>query len=69
MALSHDTLMERETTIRWDETGEPATLWTASSKTRKDWLSHGFPVTPYGGGWICHVPPDRIVYRMFKKQV
>jgi hypothetical protein len=63
-----DTLMERETVIRWDETDGLATLWTASAKTRQEWDSFGFPVTEIkrakaGTVWVAAVPKDRISYK------
>lgn len=65
--LSHDTLIERETIIRWDESEPVATLWTASPKVRKVWESYGFPITvTEGGGWRSTVPVDRISYRTYK---
>jgi hypothetical protein len=49
---SLDTQREAETLIRWDETGEDATLWTASARVRREWQSWGFEVRPTaGGGW------------------
>jgi hypothetical protein len=50
-----ETLMERETIIRWDEMGDPAILWTASARVKSEWLSCGFPVQREGGGWGCRV--------------
>ena len=67
MAKSYESLMECETTIRWDQTGEPAVLWTADPKVRKEWESWGFPVDIYGGGWRTKCPVDRISYKMLKK--
>lgn len=67
MAKSLEALMEQETLIRWDATGEPATLWTASPAVRKEWQSYGFPVAPDGGGWLCRVPVDRISYKPVRK--
>ena len=71
MAKSYESLMECETHIRWDQTGEPAVLWTADPKVRKEWQSWGFPVTGEGGrdGWRCRVPSNRVTYRPFKKTV
>lgn len=70
MAKSYDSKMEAETIIRWDETDELATLWTASPKVRQEWKSYGFPVEPYviRQGWHTRVPKDRISYKLFKKQ-
>ncbi len=68
MAKSYESLMECETTIRWDQTGEPAVLWTADPKVRKDWESWGFPITNLGGGWRSECPVDRISYKPLKKQ-
>ena len=68
MAKSFDTLMEAETVIRWDETGEPAKLWTASTKVRREWESYGFPVRVHGGGWCAEVPMNRISYKPMRKQ-
>lgn len=65
MAKSQQTLMETETTIRWDETGGPAVLWTASPKVRREWQSFGFPVVEGGGGWRVEVPVDRISYKPY----
>lgn len=64
MAMSLDRQMETETTIRWDMTGGPATLWTANPAVRKEWASYGFVITPTpGGGWRTEVPVDRIGYK------
>jgi hypothetical protein len=46
-------LLERETIIRWDATGEPVVCWTADPRVKNDWLSYGFPVEKMGGGWQC----------------
>ncbi len=74
MAKSLDTLMETETTLRWDETGAPAELFTASPAVRKVWQSYGFPIreSTVGQpkrvvGWFSTVPVDRIAYKPFKK--
>jgi hypothetical protein len=67
MAKSYETLMECETTIRWDQTGEPAILWTADPKVRREWESWGFPVEIHGGGWRAAVDPSRISYKPVKK--
>ena len=67
MPKSAETLMETETTIRWDETGKPATLWTASRHVRRAWQSYGFPIVKQGGGWRAEVPVDRISYKMVRK--
>ena len=67
MAKSYESLMECETTIHWDQTGEPAVLWTADPKVRKEWGSWGFPVEIWGGGWRSRVDPSRISYKSFKK--
>jgi len=70
-ALSHDTLMERETTIRFDETGEDATLWTASIPVKREWESLGYPIRqPVTGqrGWWVEVPVDRINFKPLRKR-
>lgn len=69
----HETLMETETTLRWDATGEPVTLWTADPKVRREWQSYGFPITPVLNsadrvtGWRSECPVDRISYKPLKK--
>lgn len=70
MPKTPDQLMEAETIIRWDESREVASLWTASSKVAKEWKSYGFPVVSsgaLGSGWDCEVPIDRIRYAPLKK--
>jgi len=64
---SVQTLMETETVIRFDETDDPAVLWTASPRVRKDWESYGFKPEIRGGGWRVQVPKDRICYRTLKR--
>ena len=66
MPTRYETLLERETIIRWDATGEPATLWTAEPRVKNLWISYGFPVERKGGGWGCSVPVDRITYKPLK---
>lgn len=66
MAKSPTQLLENETTIRFDETGSPAVLWTASIPVRNEWRAAGFPVLVVGGGWGCRVPVDRITYKVMK---
>jgi len=67
MAKTLDQQLEAETIIRWDETGELAVLWTASSATRKAWKSYGFPVVEdQYGCWSCRVPIDQVTYKPFK---
>lgn len=56
-----------ETHINFNETDEPALLWTASPKVRREWESYGFPVAPYGGGWRVEVPKSRISYKPLQK--
>ncbi len=67
MAKTDEAKMEAETLIRWDETGEDATLWTASIAVRRQWESFGFLVTGDKSGWRCKVPVDRISYKPLKK--
>lgn len=69
MARTTQTLHELETVIRFDETDDPATLWTASPRVRKEWESFGFKPTPVqgGSGWRVEVPKDRVSYKMLKK--
>ena len=65
---TYDQQLEAETIIRWDETGELAVLWTASSATRKAWKSYGFPVVEdQYGCWSCRVPIDRVTYKPMKR--
>ena len=68
-ALTDSSKLEKETIIRWDETDEPAILWTVSAKVRQEWEAHNFPVKKckMGSGWQCQVPKDRISYKVFKK--
>lgn len=61
--------LETETIIRWDESGELATLWTASVPVRNEWRAMGFPVAEHGGGWCARVPPDRIFYKTLPKSL
>lgn len=73
MPKSYETLMGTETTIRWDETGEPAVLYTASNRVKREWASFGFPIEEICTGnrltgWRTHVPIDRISYKPLKKQ-
>lgn len=64
--LSAQTLIETETVIRFDETDDPAVLWTASPKVRKEWESYGFKTEIRGGGWRTIAPKDRISYKTLK---
>ncbi len=72
MAKSYEAQLECETLIRWDQTGEPAVLWTADPKIRRDWESYGFPITPVLNGadrvvgWRSECPVDRISYKPLK---
>jgi hypothetical protein len=75
MPKSQETLMETETTIRWDETDGPAVLYTASPAVRRVWASYGFPITPITvgtgdkirtTGWRSECPVDRISYKPIK---
>lgn len=68
MSRTEQSKLETETIIRWDETGEHATLWTASVTTKNEWKSFGFPVVegPRGRTWTCRVPVDRIGYKPFR---
>ena len=68
MPRSHQTLMETETLIRFDETDYPAILWTASPRVRREWESWGFEVKVSGDGWGAEVPKNRISYKPVKKQ-
>ena len=71
-AKTEQSKLEAETVIRWDETGEPAVLWTASVAVRNEWRTCGYPVLPMhptdGGGWRVEVPVDRIIFKPLKKQ-
>jgi hypothetical protein len=64
---SLDKLREAETHIRWDETDEPAVLWTATPSVRREWEAHGFKVTGTKDNWRCEVPKNRISYRVLAK--
>lgn len=67
MPRSEQSKLEAETIIRWDDTGEPVTLWTASATVRREWQSYGFPVVEHGSGWQALVAVDRITYKPVKK--
>lgn len=67
MARTTQTLHETETVIRFDETDDPAVLWTASPRVRKEWEGYGFRPVPHGSGWRVEVPKDRISYKTLKK--
>jgi hypothetical protein len=66
MPKSPEQLQETETIILWNATGEPAVLYTADTKVRKEWVSFGFPVREVAGGWRVEVPVDRITYKPLK---
>ncbi len=66
-AKTDQSKQEAETTIRWDETGEPATLWTASVKVRNEWRLCGYDYQVQGGGWRTIAPVDRIVFKPLKR--
>lgn len=64
MINQQDKLLENETILRWDTTGEPAKLWTANPSVAKEWRNFGFTVRPWmTGGWYAEVPVDRITYK------
>ena len=67
--LSADTLMERETTIRWDELDHEATMFTASISVREEWQSLGYRVLAIkvGRGWTTVVPADRVAFKPLRK--
>jgi hypothetical protein len=67
MAKTEQSKQEAESIIRWDETADPAILWTASVSTRNEWRSWGYPVREDGGGWRVEVPKDRISFKPLKK--
>ena len=54
---------ERETIIRFDETDEPAHLWTASVIQRRRWERLGLLVETFGGGWRARVDKRRVTVR------
>lgn len=67
MSKQSDRDRECETTIQWDRTGDPATLWTADPSEAKRWTALGYPVDTdglTGGGkacsWRCAVPVEAI---------
>ena len=68
MARTRDSLLEIETIIIFNETDDPAKLWTASPKVRKEWESYGFHVVKRYSGWGADVPKDRISYKTLQKQ-
>ena len=69
MARTTQTLQEAETVIRFDETDDPAILWTASARVRKEWEGYGFKPVVSGSGWRVEVPKDRVTYRVLGKSV
>jgi hypothetical protein len=50
---------EKETIIRYDETDEPAYLWTASPVQARRWTRLGLAVVREPGGWIARAPLDQ----------
>ncbi len=68
MARTEQTLMETETVIRFDETNEPAVLWTASARVRKGWESYGYKPVSCIAGWRLEVPKDRIILKAAQKR-
>jgi len=67
MAKTLDQQLEAETIIRWDETGELAVLWTASSAPRKAGESYGFCVVEEQCGCgLCRVHFEEVTYMPFK---
>ena len=68
--LSADTLMERETTLRYDESDDLAWLFTASIPVRNEWQSLGYVAQPgiSRGTWTLRVNKDRIVLKPAKRR-
>jgi hypothetical protein len=62
------TRAERETIIRFDETDEPAYLWTASAIQRRRWERLGLRVEAAGGGWRTRVDKRRVSVRRARRQ-
>jgi hypothetical protein len=69
MAKTEQSKQEAETIIRWDETDEPAILWTGSVATRNEWKSWGYSIleTKDGRSWRVEVPKDRVSFKPLKK--
>ena len=62
-----DWQLETETTIRWDRTGDPATLWTADRHVAVVWRRRGYDVREDGQGtWRCEVPKRAITFRSLR---
>jgi hypothetical protein len=51
---------ERETVIRFDETGDPAYLWTASPAQARRWERAGVALVQRGGGWKGRAPKEAV---------
>jgi hypothetical protein len=51
---------EQETVIRFDEAGELASLWTASSRVAARWRRAGLEVTEGRGSWWTSVSKRRV---------
>ena len=51
---------ERETVIRFDEAGEFASLWTASSRVAARWRRVGVTVETKHGSYWALVPKQRV---------
>ena len=65
-----DHQIETETTIRWDRTGDPATLWTADKHVAEKWKRCGYPVRGDGRDcWRCAVPVRCIRFGPFAARV
>ena len=68
--LSQDTLMERETILRYDDTEDLAWLFTASPKTRAEWQDLGYVPQPgvSKGTWTLRINKDRIGLKIAKRR-
>ena len=68
-----DHQLETETIIRWDRTGDPATLWTADRSVANKWRQRGYPVRDEGKpgreSWRCEVPVRCIRFGPFVPRV
>jgi hypothetical protein len=62
-AMSNRTREERESILRFDETDEPAFLWTASPREARRWTRRGLSVVEEPGGWSARCDKRQITVR------
>lgn len=66
-ARTLESLREEETIVIWNASDDPAELWTASPKVRKEWESFGYKPVVWGSGWRLECSKDRITLKTPRK--